>query len=308
MEHIADIDAYIFEFLANRSRGELQFSHNGWNYALLRSYYDKETDFLYLLCHYGSNPAQDLSTKAEYAGIYSHLTRKLYNPSYDIRFLNPTHCVELSDVYETLINAAKVRILQEVEGIQIPKADESIGPWPTREEYQQYYLPREAEEHFFNGTQPSYQPTISKDSLTIDVLITAINHPDAAAKQVADAYVTKNLGRIKRRLWELSLIPAKIAALEATNGNHHVLRNISRSIGDEKMVRIEILKDGHFLECRIEARALKATDSHDYSTWYMDAPSRNAFERTFGRSAKLSPADIQRICYGKKVLYQKQNT
>ena len=79
----------------------------------------------------------------------------------------------------------------------------------------------------------------------------------------------------------------------------------AESIGDEKMVRVDVERDGKALTVRMEAGELRRADSSYYATWHMDAPSRRAFAEAFGRSADLHARDIVRIGYAKRVLYER---
>ena len=43
----------ILQSLKDARTGEIAFRRGGWNYRLIRSRYDDETDFLYILNEYG---------------------------------------------------------------------------------------------------------------------------------------------------------------------------------------------------------------------------------------------------------------
>lgn len=306
LNHNPELSARIFEFLAGRSRGEFAFAHDGWNYALLRSRYDDETDFIYLLRQYHGNTAHSMNDKADRAGIYSHLTGKLYDAGYELRFLDDRLCENLPDICGRLAQLTADAVLRKIDGRPVPETDDSDKLWYDRDYYLAYTIDKEAAEYFYKGTQPSYCPRIDKDKFTLRDIIGGINHPEETADRLANAFILSHSKIINQRLWEISLLPDKIAELEATPGEHHFRRRIARSIGDEKMVRLEILKDGIPCECRIEAYELKRVDDTYYSEYRMDSHGRAAFIGAYGSRAHLFPSNIQRICYGRKTLYEKE--
>lgn len=306
MEYNPELSTRIYEFLADRNHGEFTFTEGCWHYALLRSRYDDETDFLYMLSECHSNTAHALHAKAEHVGIYSHLTGKAYGNLFNLRFLAPERCVKLDISFEQIIERTTEAILRKIGGKPVPETENSDKPWRNHNYYLRYELDREAAECFYKGIQPTYQPKLHRDTLTLQDIVGGINHPDETADRLADIFIADNSKIINQRLWELSLLPDKIAELEVTPGEHQFRRRISRAVGDEKMVRMELMKNGISCECKIKASSLKYTGDSDYSTWNMDASGRAAFVHAYGREARLFPSDIQRICYGKKVLYQKE--
>ena len=74
----------ILQSLKDVRTGEIAFRRGGWNYRILRSRYDDETDFLYILNGYGAE-VHAVGGKAEFAGIYSHVREDLFAPCYDLR-------------------------------------------------------------------------------------------------------------------------------------------------------------------------------------------------------------------------------
>lgn len=304
MKYDPELSSLVFEFLADRSRGELTYRTDGRICALLRSRYDDETDFLYMLYRFRDS-VHALNDKAENVGIYSHQTGKVYRVSYELGFLEEKRCETISQGYDHICQLSVATILRKINGKPVPETEKSKTHWHDRDYFLRYELDREAYDHFYNGTEPSYQPCFSRERVSLADFVGGINHPQETADRLADAFIAEYSKVINQRLWELNLLPGKIAELEATPGEHHYRRRIARSINDEKMVRVEILKDGIPCECKMKAYALQCAGDFHSSSYSMDAQGSAAFGNAYGYQAKLYPSDIQRICYGRRVLYQK---
>ena len=296
----------IFGFLADTNRRELAFEYNGWQYAVLKGTYDDETDFLYILRECHSINAYSVGGKAEFAGIYSRLHGMLISDCYDLRFLDLPMENTLASVEKKLSEMVLETVLRKIDGKPIPETSESKTPWHDRDYYLKYELDREALRCFYDGQFPALISSILLEDKSTDIYVGAINHPVEIAERLADDYMHENAKIINLRLWELSLLPDKVAELEATPGEHHFRRKIAASIDPDsmKMVSIDILKDGKPLSCKIKAYALKSADGCDYSTWHMDSTGARAFEQLYGREARLLASDITRITYGRRVLYE----
>lgn len=301
-----ELRARILSFFSDRSKHELSFTDDRHNYILLKSRYDEETDFLYLLFEYAED-AHRVSGKADFAGIYSHLRHGLFAPCYDLRFLETPADRELGELLQSLYRAAEESVLRKVDGKPVPVTDESKQPWYDRDYYLTHQLDKEARECFLQRTAPNLAAHIGLETPSTEQCIEAINHPEALAEKLADAYIRKNALRINQRLWEISLLTEKLKELEGTPGEHHMYRRIMESVDADAMknVTIQIDKDGKQMSCKIETCALTRIDDYDYSTWRMDARGRAEFTKLFDRSAHLCPSDISRITYGRKVLYEK---
>ncbi len=300
-----ELAAHILAFLADRSQSEFPFKHDRWTFILLKSKYDEETDFLYLLHEYNAPTAHTMRGHADYAGIYSHLTSTLYGYCYDLNFMGDQR-TQMTTVCDNLVQLITEAILRKVTGRPVPVEPDSEDEIRRRAYYLRYDLKREALDCFYTGKQPCFSPRIDREQFTIADIVGAINHPTETAERLADAYILEHGNSIDRRRWELSLLPDKVAELEATPSEHHYRRAIARSIGREKNVHLEIQKDGVTCSCKISTDTLKCSRDSYYSDWHMDAPSRAIFHKTYGKPAQLYPADILRITYGKKTLYEKE--
>lgn len=296
----------VMDFLGDRSRTELRFEHEQWTYILIRSPFDGNTDFFYLLSAYGKGDPHEMGGKAEYAGVYSHLIHRMYDVCYSIeKLIADPGGNRRRDVFLEISRIASDMVVRTVNGQPVKVTEDSLQPHHTREYFLTYQLEEEAYKHFLLRTKPVMKPVVPVESMTSEEFALAINDPERLAERYARHYVLKRAKGINQFLWEMPQIKAQIAQLEATPGEHHYRRAIKESIHDEKMVRIEIAKDGVPIECRIDASVLKRVDRGYYPTWNMDSRSRKEFCKVYGDQARLDPPDIVNISYGKKVLYTK---
>lgn len=308
-EHSEAAKEALSAFLNDRSAQEYRFSHGSWNCALLKSAYDEDTDFLYLLEAYGrDNDCHRVSENAEYAGVYSHARRLYCDPHYTIKTFTGEH-TSSAEILREFCKTVSRRVEELVQDKPVPATPEAKEIRDNRDYFLRYGADSEAAERFFDGLAPRYKASFGLDSPPTRIFVQILNHPDAAAEQFARAYIRENANAINERVWQLGVVREKLAALEQTPGGHHLRRAIRHSLEgvDAKSVRLELLKDGKPLKVRIAASELLHTGSPDYATWNMDAPSRKAFAQLYGRDARLFPQDIVRILHGRNVLYDAVN-
>ena len=297
----------ISTFLRDYEQTQLQFKDGQWHKRLIRCPYDSETDFLYLTRAYMDNGSLAREHDAEYVGIYSRLKDTVYDVRYNLsEIVGDCEVVRESCVVEAISKRASEIAMEIVDGKQVEVTTEAVEPHEDREYFMAYTLRREAEKHFFARTMPTLNFTVSIRDLPTTEFVQAINHPEELAREKAEAYVRKYAKHINNTLWQIPLLRQEVEKLEASANDLHMRRRIAECIGDEKMVRLEIERDGYSMTTKYEAKMLKRTDCDSYYNCYMDANSRAEFRRLFGRTADLMPGDIVRILYGRKVLYEKE--
>ena len=298
----------VMAFLSDRSRMELRFTHDRRNHLLIRSPFDEETDFFYILRSHGDADPHDLGGAAEFAGIYSHLTHQAYTVCYELNKLidapeeNGKHFIS-----KQISQMASDMVVLKIHGQPVEVTEESKEPPYDREYFLNYQLEERAYEHFMMRTVPEMTPVVPVEGITAEEFVMAINHPRQLAEIYAMSYIRKRAKALNQFLWEKPQVIARIVELEATPGEHHYRRAIRESIHDEKMVRMQVAKDKKYIDCRIEAGVLNNVDRGYYPLWRMDASSRKEFEEAYGSGARLYPQDIMNISYGKKFLYMKAN-
>ena len=304
----ANLREQIFAFLRDPSKMQFRYKYGCWGRTLIRCPYDDETDFLYLTGAYGDQIPMERGNDASYAGIYSKILDDVIDPSYHLMDVigrseghsadSITHAIEekATSIAISIIGEKSVEVTDEAENL---REDE--------EYFLKYQLQDEAERCFFERRTPSFSVNVRVNNLTTTEFVQAVNHPDVLARAQAEAFVRRYAKHINKSLWEIPLIEARLAEIEASNGELHVRRAIAESIHSEKMVRVEIERDGKRMTIKMEAGHLRNTRNNRYNAWYMDAQSRAAYECEFGRMSDLLPQEIIRILYGKKILYQNDN-
>lgn len=75
----------LYDFLDDANQHELRFSRGRQNCLLIKSAFDTETDFLYLLEGYYENDPHKTGDNAAYAGVYSHVRREYFDIPYVLR-------------------------------------------------------------------------------------------------------------------------------------------------------------------------------------------------------------------------------
>lgn len=295
------------QFLEDRSRAEYRVTREHSNCLFIRSPFDDETDFLYLLESWDEEKdPHRLNKGAEFAGVYSRLRHVVACASYRLRQILPDdYIISLPLEVEAVQRLATERMLEVVSRGPVPETEEAETPYDDEDDFTRYGLNREAMDCFMDGTIPQCDGFVKiYDSEDAATAVRIINHPEEAAQGYASRYLIEKAKHINRRMARIPRVILRLAELTATPGDHHLRRAIANSVHDEKMVRVDVDKDGKQLTVRIDASELKRTSEAYYSTYHMDAPSRKEFVKAFERG-RLLPQDITRIVYGSKVLYEK---
>lgn len=295
----------IQEFLRDRHIHELAYRQGYYNCLLIRSRYDEETDFFYLLQSYRDGDPHHINDQPDYAGIYSHVHGTLVAPGYDLR-----ECCDekwnADEILRRFSENVQARILKLIDGKPVPLTKDAEPSRFDRDSFLAYGASSQALELFYEGKNAVYAPSYRLINPPTEQFIRIVNHPDEEAQTCAEAYVRQNAADINDMLWRTELVSQKLRELREMPGEHHLRLRIAQALTTQKMVRIEIDKEGRQLNLRIEANALKRANSTDYSLWHMDTHSRELFEQTYGRQARLMASDIMRITYSRVTLYEKE--
>lgn len=301
----------ILRFLRNPTAREHEYRENrGYACLLFKIGYDTETDFLYLLRAYNEENPRQTGANAEYAGIYSRPFDKVFDGEFAFsKAIGQTPSA--SAILKDITTAVKEAVMRLVDGKPVSVTEEAEPVRDDRDYFLEHGANAEALKCFYDrGTMPEFDPHIHIDRLSTPGFVKAINHCAEAVEEFALKHIRKNAAAINDRLWQLDIVRERLKALEAAPGEHHIRRHIAGCIDTEtmKMVGIGIEKEGKSLSCKITASTLGCANDTDYCTWHLDASGRRAFEEAFGRSARLLASDIARITYGRKTLYQKNES
>ena len=301
-------DQEIMQFLADPTRPALRITKRDYNYLLIRSPFDDETDFLYMAYDYGAGKdPRRLDGKAEFAGVYSRPRNVIVSPCYSLSDLVLSeHVSDIRDETEAVRRRADEIVCEIAARGPVPVTDEAEPISDDEKYFTEHGCTEEARRHFMEGTFPQIAAHVRiQDSSEGMAAVLIINHPEEAAQEYARRYIVKNARLINQSLDRLPRVIMRLAQLTATPGDHHLVRAIASSIHDEKMVRLEVERDGKSLTVRIEARGLKYNGAAEYDTWNLDAPSSREYKRVFGDCRAILPGEIKRILYGANVLYER---
>lgn len=297
----------LYDFLDDANQHELHFSRGRQNCLLIKSAFDAETDFLYLLEGYYENDPHKTGDNAAYAGVYSHVRREYFDIPYALRD-RADESKSIEELLSEFSHAVSARIAEMVHDAPVPVTEEAEEIRDEREYYQKYTLPREARECFFGDAKRlHYQPHYHVSDPSTAEIASILNHFEDALNARAKAFIRKKAREINERLSQIGLLREEVARMEVTPGEHHARRTIMRSVAGQNMktVNLEIQKGDESAILKIETSALRCMDNSYYSPWRMDAPSRYKLVERFGRNTDVYPDDVVKITYGRKVLYER---
>lgn len=295
-------------FILDQSRRDYRYQEGERWHIIVKVAYNEAIDFMYTRYCYKSASPLEIKGNLEYAGFVHYPTGRIFDCGLRVfDYLDDSGCIPA----ETLKGEAQQAIYDEVRRRvgNTPQSvtDEAEPVRDERAEYKQYGADREAREAFFSGIDViEYKPYIPLEPDTGNYMNMVMDMDGFVDGRVGDFIRTHARG-INERLWEISVTQEKLEALRCTPGIHHTTRAIARCIEEDmKTVTLHLDKEGRQLAIKYEARMLRCANITDYSGWHMDAPGRRAFEATFGKRARLYPADIEKITYGKKTLYERE--
>lgn len=176
--------------------------------------------------------------------------------------------------------------------------------------YQQYGASREAREAYLEGGElgdMDFHCAYSPEAWTEETLLDYISDPLTCAEREAERYLADEQEEMLLQFLKAdALTEAYQTLMDAPDDPVHTLRAIMAAMNQSpaKMVTITVWKNGDEFSFKTEADELRRDCGSRYSTWHMAAADRRAFEKRFGRNADYSPAEILRITYGKRTLYE----
>ena len=157
---------------------------------------------------------------------------------------------------------------------------------------------KEARTFFFDGKKPDIFLYENHYDFDLDLLIEYVQFPDRVIEREALAFLCNKAAHICKEWIRYSAVSAEYNAIVSDSGREeHTLLKISKSVKDEKTVRIK-LENGNTV--KVEADSVKRLPFCGYiSSWYVSASDRKNIS-----SDKIEVADIRAIYHGGRVLYQ----
>ena len=184
------------------------------------------------------------------------------------------------------------------------KAAENIGQYERQqiEYWKENDYTSEGRRAFYDGAAPVLRLCDFQD-FSWDELITYLLEPEKAIAGTAANYLSSNLEKICSSWIRYNGITAKYEEIKSNPENEeHKRLKISRSIGEQKTVKIE-LANGH--EVKAEAHAVKCIIYSGYiSTYDVAAQDRQYLNQSkYNRPEDIQISDIVAIRHGGRVLY-----
>ena len=164
------------------------------------------------------------------------------------------------------------------------------------------YYPREAKNLFFDGEKPTLY-LYNNDAHTSDEIIEYIQEPEKTIENAALRYMCEKPALIYERWIEFTQISAEYEKiLSDKNREEHKILKISKSIWDEKSVKIE-LANGK--KIKVEADAVKRMPYSGYISSYSVAACDRQYlpQNSYGRPDDIHASDIVSIRHGARTLY-----
>lgn len=169
--------------------------------------------------------------------------------------------------------------------------------------YLTYDRTREAQNLFFDDKKPNLRLYGAERNISTAEIIHYILDAENTIKDMATAYTESHKAEIYKNWIDYTRTAAKYAEILADKGSEtHTLKKISKSIGDQKTVRI-LLVNGN--EIKVDANAVKHISSWGYiSDYSVQASDRQYIDRNeYGRAKDITAADIKQITHGGRILY-----
>lgn len=312
----------IINFITGQER-MYTLKHSSWNYFLSAQDFSETITYLYLSRNYSRDEKCELEFggKFEFAGLYNKKDGEIYCCSYDLANI-------LGDEYDSGQfgqGALKTRIMNLVNEKVCELINNDVKSLDRFEDNSVYYGYDRDLEYLKNHSKRSYAiDNILKGHNVDDVKFgwsisdRAIDTQDIlnyltigddfitsrAVKEIEKNHKFMQFNFIKNE-YTREAMQELIADIE--HPVHYTKRVIdAMNSGDYKTVNVTAVKNGVECTFKIEADCLRRDNTFSYySSYNIIAKDRTTFYEAFGKDADLRVKDIEKITYGKKVIYNK---
>ena len=299
------------EWLKNGSR--TPFIRDGLLFVIVPK--DDRFNFLYLQKRYRDEDVELEPENLKFVGVYdkveniSYLTdsyTKYSNP------LSPLDGISLTVLRTKMIEEIKNKILEMIES-QSSQFNIQSSDVQEKLKNSHWYIKEKAQRAFLYAEFPDLKNWIEYDEndsrWTSKDLLSYIKDNEATCTEKAKVWVSEHYEHICFRLGELQEIKKVYDNLEATPSKLHTIRNIIQvmsSFPDAKTVTVHLLKNGTEFTGKINADCFRRNPNFTYGNFGFSAPDRRRYIELFGQYDDFDPDEIEKITYGKKVIYQKK--
>lgn len=324
-----DNGKHLINYLNADSTAPLEFRANGYGYLFVKQPVNDDITILYSLEKYMRSDSPDelvdfeVGKDLKYGGFYSHSTGELYDLSYDLQrafgveYDQNITIEELQKQLAEEVSQAVSEMIHDdpslIKGEKLTENDrEDIERWADLR----------AEKAFFSGQRPEeigYDPSVSSECFNQSDIFAYLKDPTTSIEPLAAEYLTLTDGYQSRQSHNSMVSGLEVEKLAREkcqaiydNPNHvyHKQRDIANAIENTgaKSVRVTIDKDNKEFTFSTEASTLTRTGVDWYSTYDIKASDRAQFGSIYGKHEDYAAQDIVNITYGKKEIYNRENS
>lgn len=313
----------LVEFITGTEKLKL-FQNKGWNYFVTSHEAEKGILYIYIdrSLNRGNSTNLEFGGKFKFAGVYNKRDGEFYFCTYDLRdlLMDEYNANEFDDVHvktniASLVSSKVMELIDNnIKNLE-KYTDKSSYPW--LESNIEYIREHGCKDH-----------TVERivAGKTIEDIVVAYNmNPDSISSRAMIEYLIKGeefiLDRAIREIeynykqlqyqFEKNEIVKK-EMVEILNDIEHPVHFTKRVIeamqtGNYKTVNVTVTKeDGSTCTFKTEAGCLYYDNTFSYySSYNIVAKDRSKFYEAFGKHADYRVKEIEKITYGKKVLYTK---
>lgn len=300
------------EWLKNGSR--TPFIRDGLLFVIVPK--DDRFNFLYLQKRYRDEDVELEPENLKFVGVYdkveniSYLTdsyTKYSNP------LSPLDGISLTVLRTKMIEEIKNKIQEMIES-NFSQFDTQSSDIQEKVKSSHWHIESEARAAFLYGKFPDLKSWleykhVENEEWTSKNLLSYIEDSEATCTEKAQAWIIKYYDDICFQLATLQEIKKAYDNLTATPSKLHTIRNIIQAMSsfpDAKTVTVYLLKKETEFTGKINAYYFRRDPISTYDNYGFSAPDRRRYIELFGQYDDFDPDEIEKITYGKKVIYQKK--
>ncbi|GHT58790.1 hypothetical protein FACS18945_4910 [Bacteroidia bacterium] len=315
--------AGVKEWLLGTDGGAFHYNIGETYYTLIRvaknedfDYFYDQRQFQFTTISFGDNFG--------YAGIYCKRDGKVYDWQRDIRELEAGGVVNgfgpatlESQLKEDVRGAVESAIGNDRANLRVTEVTDEREVKRLLE-FQRHRALMLARNHYLGGDEEvdeddgggyvfTYECGYEPKTWTEDSLLDYILNPADYTSREVTAYLDSHQTLILADFLKGDMIAAEYAAIMANPQNHvHIVKKIMRAMRglSAKTVNVTVRKGGVELTFKAEAYQFREDCGSSYSNYLIAAAYRRLFEQTFGRHTDYGPADITRITYARKVIFE----
>ncbi|ARE89119.1 hypothetical protein CLFO_35250 [Clostridium formicaceticum] len=274
-----------------------------------------EVDLLYNQYQYNESPYPlDGKHNLEFAGVWNHATKTIYEPQYSLRSLLENGGEITTVSKEEIESLIEKEVFKRVENY-VNENYEPLKQAVTDEMKENHYSIWRTEhigqsfvEEWSTETMDYFLPDVSiklEESSFMNYIVGGERRSqviDEFEKQYHEKYGEK-LGLY---IMEFEAVNSKLQEIQNDPTNPmHKQKKIIKIMKDQdcQTVNLTINKNNTLFTFKTTASPLKYFGRY-ISTYHIQAQDRRKFEQLFGRHESYTLDDIAKITYGKRVLYQ----